>query len=126
MADTPKLQVGDEVCVFDVNGNRMGQPDGGWIGKVVKVGRTLVYIEYGARTDKFEIDTGKRPDSYRHRSFKTVQQAADDQLRQAAETSLSDLGVIIEWRVRSQLSADQMEAIAGLVRSFTEEEKTHG
>ena len=41
MAD---IKVGDEVLVFDVNGRRMGQPEGGWPGEVTKVGRRLAVM----------------------------------------------------------------------------------
>jgi hypothetical protein len=41
------IEAGDEVRVFDVNGRRARQPDGGWKGTVTKIGRTLIHIDYG-------------------------------------------------------------------------------
>lgn len=119
MADT--LKVGDEVRVFDVNGKRIGQPEDGWIGTVTKVGRTLVYIEYAGRTDKFEMATGTGPDAYRHRSFLTAQHAADTARRRAAEDSLREFGITVAYPKRDHFTTDQLEALADLVRSFTQE-----
>lgn len=40
------VSVCDPVKVFAVGGHRYGQPEGGWDGVVLKVGRVLVHIEY--------------------------------------------------------------------------------
>ena len=66
------VSAGDAVKVFDVNGHRNGQPEDGWDGTVLKVGRVLVHIDYpGWPEDRlpqsFHKDTGQAsyPDSSR-------------------------------------------------------------
>ena len=71
------IKAGDEVRVYDVNSApaRRGQHDPGEPGKVVKVGRTLVHIEYFHRTETFRIEDGRRNDNYGHQWFLTLEQA---------------------------------------------------
>ena len=113
------LKVGDEVRVFDINGRRMGQPDGGWQGTVTKVGRTLVYVDYGHRNGQFRIDTGRANDSYGHRYFKTLEQAASDARLSHALARLKGGPVRLESGHR--LTVEQIERLADLVASFTKE-----
>lgn len=57
MSSPQKLEVGDTVHVFDINGRRTGQPENGWIGRVTKVGRSLVTVEYDRCHDGFKLET---------------------------------------------------------------------
>lgn len=120
---TSQVQPGDEVRVFDVNGRRMGQLEGGWPGRVVKVGRTRVYIAYaGAAFGKqeagepFSLETGKRIDAYGHRWFKTLAQAEQDARREAARKILRDHGIILDWD--RQFSVEQAEQLAAVVQGW--------
>lgn len=61
--------VGDKVKVFDVNGRSYGMPEGGWDGKVIKVGSKLITIAYEGNERVFRLDTRQANDEYRHQSF---------------------------------------------------------
>ncbi|MBN6054547.1 hypothetical protein JYK22_21575, partial [Nonomuraea sp. RK-328] len=115
-------RVGDEVRVFDVNGARRGQPSGGWVGKVIKVGRKYVTVEYLGRTDQFEIDSGRRAnDAYGHRRIKTPEQVALDARWQ---TALDDLRARrVELRQGHKFTLEQVEALAEMARSFASTEE---
>lgn len=118
--DTPKLKVGDEVLVF-TNPRRPGTP-----AEVVKIGRTLVHIKQYGQITTYRMDTqhfNGNEVGY-GRWFRTHEQHAEDLRDEAARAGLRDAGLSIE-RGRT-FTTDQLEAIADLVRSFTEEENTHG
>jgi hypothetical protein len=111
------LRVGDEVRVFDVNGRRMGQPEGGWPGTVTRVGRTLMDVSYNNRTETFRRDSGARHnDGYGHRRVKTLEQVAQDARRAEAVEALSKHGVELRWGFK--LTIEQLEALAEVARSF--------
>lgn len=110
------LQVGDEVRVFDVNGSRRGQPEGGYVGHIVKVGRTLAHIEYKGWTETFRLDNGRRNDNYGHQWFKTLEQAALDERRSVAEAVLRNVGV--ELSHRRSFTLEQIEALAEVAKTF--------
>jgi sulfite reductase beta subunit-like hemoprotein len=112
MAD---IKAGDEVRVFDVNGKRMGQPEGGWPGTVEKVGRKLVDIRYRGRVQSFRLDTRRSNDGYAHQSFKTPEQAAVDGRHARAADFLQECRISMPY---TAYSAEQLEALADLVRSF--------
>jgi hypothetical protein len=79
------MHVGMSVKVFDINGSRLGQPDGGWDGEVTSVRRTQCTIRYGDHyEDNFEIERQGIVDRYGHRSFKTIEQAEESARRSAA------------------------------------------
>lgn len=65
---------GQEVRVFDVNGSRVGQPEGGWIGEVSSVGRKLFYVNYAGKLDSFRMENGRRADIYGNRYVQTLDQ----------------------------------------------------
>lgn len=111
------LKVGDEVRVFDRNGSHMGQPPGGWPGKVVKIGRKYATVEYGSRSDLFDKETGRRNnDGYRH--LKTPEQVALEEREVHAVKALRSHG--IELRHGHRLSLEQVEALAQVVATFAE------
>ncbi|MGS2645884.1 beta barrel domain-containing protein [Streptosporangium sp. G12] len=66
--------VGQEVRVFDVDGAEMGQPEGGWPGKVIKVGRRYATVSYRGRTGQFLLGTGRINDAYGHQWIMTLEQ----------------------------------------------------
>lgn len=113
------IKLGDEVRVFDVNGRRNGQPEGGWPGEVVRVGRTLVDIQYRSRIDSFRIDSGRVNDKYGHQWFKTLEQAAAAERLNGAHQILREHKVSLERG--NTFTADQVERLAALVRSFDKE-----
>lgn len=111
----------DKVRVFDVNGSRSGQPEGGWIGTVVKVGRTLAHIDYeGAReTQTFRLNDGRRNDDYAHRYFLTLAEAAERDRIGAADETLRAHGVELSYR--RTFTLEQREALADVVRTWGQE-----
>lgn len=84
----PEFHVGQTVIVGGVN-----MRDRTYEAEVVKVGRTLVYIEEYGRPTAYRIDTGVRNDAYGHTWIKTKEQAQDDADRTAAISRLRDLGL---------------------------------
>jgi hypothetical protein len=110
------IKVGDEVRVFDISGKRVGQPDGGWPGKVVKVGRKLVHIEYIGRAKTFRLVDRKADDSYGHRYFMTLEQVALSERRQRALDVLKRNAIRLDHG--HQLSLEQIEALAEVARRF--------
>jgi hypothetical protein len=126
MTSFGNLRVGDEVRVLDTNGRRVGQPDGGWIGRVEKVGRTLVTVSYPgcrpAEGEKFSMSDGYHPnDPYRHRHIHT----ADEIERQARRAAA--IGVLREHHIELKLGRDrsftieQLEALAEVVKTWDRE-----
>jgi hypothetical protein len=111
-----EIKVGDEVRIFDVNGRRMGQPEDGWPGNVVKVGRKLADIEYGGRTRTFRIDEGRSNDNYGHQFFKTLEQVSLDERFDRATDSLERCG--IELIRGHRLTLEQIEALADFARKL--------
>lgn len=111
------LKPGDAVKVFDVNGRRMGQPEGGWDGTVVKVGRKLAYIDYpggyGRGPRAFRLDTRRSNDGYAHRSVKTPDEASADAALAAAWERLRLLGLdAVGSRLRLRYTAEQLSRAA--------------
>ena len=119
-----KIKVGDKVRVFDVNGRRMGQPDGGWEGEVVRVGSKLAGITYGGYAPKmFRLDTGSANDSYGHQSFLTIEQAEGKARKDAAVQILWEHKVILDFG--HKLTTEQIEALAEVARTFTDDATQH-
>jgi hypothetical protein len=113
------LRPGDRVQVFDVNGKRMGQPEGGWDGTVTKVGRQLIYVDYpgarGVNGDAFRLDSGLRNDQYCHQSIQTVEQAAENLRRDSVIERLREGGLELTRRV--EISTDTLEAVLAALES---------
>jgi hypothetical protein len=114
------VKVGDEVRVFSVNGKRAGQPEGGWVGEVTRVGRKLIDIKYpGAYAhsgvETFRLDGQKTNDEYAHESFQTMEQFAQSERKSTAQAALRDAGLELETRARSRLTLEQLEALAEVV-----------
>lgn len=107
-----KVSVGDEVRVFDVNGHRRGQPDGGYVGTVVKVGRKLVEIKYGYCQAQFRIETGGVNDGYGHQYFLTINETEEQEIRRDALKRLEALGFTVSYKARNSYTADQYAQLA--------------
>lgn len=112
----PDLKVGDKVRVFDVNGRRQGQPEGAWVGEVVKAGRKLVTIKYGWRVQVFRIEGQRANDSYGHQHFKSPEQAERDLRASKARGVLRERRIKLDWDAK--FTVEQLEALAELVKSF--------
>ena len=112
------VKVGDKVKVFDINEKRVGQPEGGWDGEVIKVGRALVTITYGRyfRSVVFRLDSRSTNDAYGHQSFKTLKRAATDERYRKARQVL--YGVGLEPNYTSKLEFWQLEELADVVNSW--------
>jgi hypothetical protein len=113
-------EVGDEVRVFDVNGKRVGQPEGGWAGEVVKAGPKLIHVRYGGAhpgsTDTFRRETGARNDAYEHRYVMTLDEV------ERAERGKAAMAVLRERRISlghgHRLTLAQAEALAEVVKGW--------
>lgn len=115
MAD---IKVGDEVRVFKPY-IRNGQTDG-IPGTVVKIGRKLVDIEHHGHTEKFRLENGQLAgSSYGNIYFLTLGEVAERQRRRAAEDVLRERKIRLESG--HDLTLEQVEALADLVRSFGKE-----
>jgi hypothetical protein len=123
MMNMTGVKTGDEVRVFDVNGRRKSQPEGGWPGVVTAVGRKLFTVEYprAPQGEVFRLETGQRHDNYGHQWVLTEERASDETRRIAATDTLR--------RCRLQFSSlaapglyttAQLEALAELAMSFLE------
>lgn len=116
------IAVGDAVKVFDINGHRSGQPEGGWDGEVVKVGRALVEVRYGrrfARTQKFRLATQVSNDHYQHQTFQTLAQAEERSRMRAARAVLTAHGIEFNWR-GSELPVEVLEQLAEVLTAYDE------
>lgn len=115
-AKTP-IAVGDDVLVFNANARYSAQQPQGKPGKVVRVGRKLADIQYAHGTYTFRLDTGNVNDSYGHQYFRTLEQAAADQLVRSAKQTLSAHRVTLE--PGNRFTGEQVVALADLVRDMT-------
>lgn len=104
------VKPGDQVRVFDVNGDRVGQPAGGWEGTVVKAGPKLVTIDYPHGVTVFRRQEGRTNDSYGHQYFRTLEEAEEARRRGSAEAALRAAGVDVTHRCN--LSTRRLEAMA--------------
>lgn len=102
------LKPGDPVRVY-MRWTRGRGP--GSAGVVEKVGRKLVTIRYGNRTDVFRIDTRRINDGYGNGYFRTPEEEALAERKTRALTVLRDHGLSAESR---QLTVEQLEALAAV------------
>lgn len=119
--DTPRVKAEDEVRVFDRNHQRVGEPVGGWPGRVVKVGRTRAHITYqGAPWGKhetgesFSLEDGHNHDGFRW--FCTLAEVEHDERMDAAKATLRKYGIVFDLGAR--LTLDQVEALAAVAATF--------
>ena len=121
MTAPARVQAEDEVRVFDRNGKRAGQPEGGWPGRVVKVGTKRAFITYAAVAwnkretgEPFNLEDGHTRDGFRW--FRTLAQADEDARLDAAKATLRKHGIQIEWSAK--LALPQIEALAKVAATF--------
>lgn len=114
-----KLSVGQEVRVFDANGHRVGQPEGGWRGVIRKVGRTIVHIDYPGHygTQAFRMDTQRANDQYGRQYFRTLNQTVIAEREQRAREILADRG--IRFDRHRPVTLEQMEELAEVVERWS-------
>lgn len=104
-----EIKVGDEVKVFDVNGHRFGQPEDGWDGIVVKVGRKLVDIKYNFCTKKFRLDTRSANDAFKHQYFKTQTEVEATRVRDDLIEKLESFG--FKLKLQANVSTEVIETV---------------
>jgi hypothetical protein len=119
--DTARVQAEDEVRVFDRNGTRVGQPEGGWPGRIVKVGRTRAHITYKGvpwrqeeTGESFSLEDGHNRDGFRW--FCTLAEVEHDERMEAAKVTLRKHGIVFDFGAR--LTLDQVEALAKVAATF--------
>jgi hypothetical protein len=107
------LKVGDRVQVFESNGRRSGQPEGGWDGEVTKKGNKLLTVKWRWSETVFRLDTGQfNSKSYSHfYHVKTVEKAAADLRRNGLLGKLRNLGLEIRFDRKSEFTTDKLEAV---------------
>jgi len=114
---------GDDVLVFErLNRGVKREP-----GTIVKVGRTLVTIEYGGSykiADQFRIDTQRINNKYGHKWFKTPEQVAEDSRRTAAWNIIKECGLErrFDTRTDEDLSTELLEDLAVLLLRHKEKQ----
>lgn len=110
-------KVGDPVKVFDVNGDRHGQPADGWDGNVVKAGSKLVTITYShGYTTVFRLEDGRVNDKYGHQHFLTLPQAERGRRRKTARDTLRAHHVTLE--PKCSLPLETLEDLAAVLASY--------
>lgn len=113
---------GDKVKVFDRNGRRAGQPDGGWDGEIVKVGSKYVHIAYPGKANPqaFHPDTRQASDTNSFRSFLPADEAKDqaeaNRRRADAERVLGSYGLRVMAGAGTPLEV--VEAVAETLLQF--------
>jgi hypothetical protein len=113
------IKVGDEVLVFDgwhARHDRRSVP-----GEVVKVGRALVSIKFGGRTEVFRIDTGLINLANGGSEFMTLEHAERDMRRTAAIAVLTSHHIEFKTGRERSFTLEQLEALAELVKTFDSE-----
>lgn len=108
-----QVELNEAVCVFDINGSRLGQPAGGWPGTVTKAGPKLVTVAYNGTMGVFRRKDGSAAGGG-HQHYLTVDEAEEAQRARAARKNLAALGV--EVTPRCNLSAGQLEAMLRAVQ----------
>lgn len=104
-----KYEVGQHVWVRSQNRRAEGE------GTVVKVGRTLVYVQGQWGTPvAFRIETGVVNDKYGHEWVLTDAEMAEAERRAAVDARWKTHGLRMEYGQRAT-SIDVMEAIADLL-----------
>ena len=113
--------VGDKVKVFDRNSSKMGQPEGGWDGEIVKTGSKYVHIAYRASgtPQTFMISTRKASSANSFRWFlplaEAEAQAALAARQRAVDLVFSEYGLQVKAGVRLPIET-QEEVAATLLR----------
>lgn len=107
-----QYNVGDKVKVFDINGHRHGQPEGGWDGEIVKVGRTLFTARWNGRSAQFYQHGGCIKDNRGHHVALLVPQA---RLKVALDAIRSRGFVPAEY---ARHDIDYLEAVAQALRGL--------
>lgn len=116
-----KFVTGDIVKVFDVNGKRNGQPEGGWQGQVTKVGKKLVTVKYNHSVDTFRIETGFVNDRYGHQYILTLEEYNEKQLAtKARSTLIREFGIDVTW---SKLSGTNLTLLLDAVRRLMDNQQ---
>ena len=112
-----EIKPGDEVRVFSRR-RRDSQSDPG---EIVKVGRTLVEVRWLGRIEKFRIDTRVINDGYGSVWFETPADTDRRERTTAAQEVLIAAGIELSYRRRFTL--EQIEALAEVARTFTDEKE---
>lgn len=120
MTELKNVKVGDTLLLFPSHRSRQG----GVLVEVVKVGRTLVYVDTpNARhprrnPDAYRMDTGCRNDEYGHSYVMTHEQVAEQERRTAALAEVKALGLEpVSFTAGYRLTSEQLLAVAEALRS---------
>jgi hypothetical protein len=119
VSERKDLSVGQEVRVFD--GNRRHAPEGGYVGTITRVGRTLLEIDWpGYGYDRlFSIKDQHAKSGYAR--FKTLNQVAEQQRELRALETLRQHGLgPLGWG-HPKATLDVLEAAAEAALKATED-----
>lgn len=127
------MRAGDEVRVFS-RSRHQPAPEGGWPGRVTRVGRKYATAEYetqdpdyaggtrvSLRTVEFDIETGdERGDRTQTGKYaRSPEQVERGKRRAYAVAALSTCG--IELRSSHRLTTEQIEQLAAVVKTWDQE-----
>jgi len=117
MSDPKPLAVGDKVRVFDINGRRNGQPNSGWPGEVVKIGRVYATIQYNGGRRQFGLSDHRAHDAWGHQSFQTMEEVSLGERRDSAWATLKGAGIARDGYGcgSDRVPLDLLEALAAVV-----------
>lgn len=123
------VKAGDEVRIYDANGKRLHQPDGGWPGEVVKAGRTLAHITsshpyFQGKPLAFRLDDGRRNDRYGHQRFLTMDEVEERERRRAALAIIEQRG--LQEKTRHGVSLEVLEAVATALTAYETNHQEQG
>jgi|SRR5215469_9226333 len=127
------LQIGDEVRIFS-HSRYYPAPAGGWAGIVTKVGRKYATASYetqdtnswsretstSRRTIEFGMEIGIERGGTSSTSLyvRTLEQVADDSRKAAALAALRAHGIEISLARDSAVTTQQIEQLAGVVKTW--------
>lgn len=114
MAALPNVKVGDPLILATANRYREDEPV-----TVSRIGRKYLYVARDGRelTDRFYRDTGVEDSNYggKQRLY-TPDQYDEVKQRDALFRELYDAGIEVAFRVRDNLTTDQLRALLAVVQ----------
>lgn len=125
MADCTSLKVDDEVLVYRQTGSKQDGEE--HPGRVTRVGRTLLDVEYAYRGSRtilratFRRESGHSNDEYGHYRIETPAQREEAQRRATAAKTVESVGLSVGLRAQAQISLALLEELAAVVRKHADQ-----
>ena len=124
MKERKKLKVGEEILVFDTNGTKVGQPEGGWVGQVISVGPKYITVKYPGgsgvnKTTQFGVESWRNHTGFRQ--LRTREEHILVKRRAQADVVLREHKVY--FGTGNTFTLEQIEQIAKLIGTFPKTER---